>query len=160
MPLSVRALYGKNYVPGKFYYYSYIYLVAPVSLLIINPLGFFMLEYSKQVRDRSRSVCRQLPALMLRTFRGVVLNPIIFMTVAGVITNVFLMYVIKQPFPDWLGGFLDILGGAYSLCALFSIGIFMVGKIKAVSGKILLVCCLLIVAKRSVLLVIGYIVCS
>jgi len=48
---------------------------------------------------------------------------------------------------DWLTGFLDILGGAYAACALFNIGIFMVGKMKSFSLTLLLISLLLIVAK-------------
>ena len=47
----------------------------------------------------------------------------------------------------WLTGFLDILGGAYAACALFNIGIFMVGKLKKLTGTVILVATLLIVAK-------------
>ena len=50
----------------------------------------------------------------------------------------------------WLTGFLDILGGAYAACALFNIGIFMVGKLKKLTGTVILVATLLIVAKTYV----------
>ena len=49
--------------------------------------------------------------------------------------------------PDWLVGFLDILGGAYAACALFNIGIFMVGKMKKITLNLVLVAGLLILAK-------------
>ena len=48
---------------------------------------------------------------------------------------------------DWLVGFLDILGGAYAACALFNIGIFMVGKMKKITLTLVLVASLLILAK-------------
>lgn len=47
----------------------------------------------------------------------------------------------------WLVGFLDVLGGAYAACALFNIGIFMVGKMKKITLNLVLVASLLIVAK-------------
>ena len=50
----------------------------------------------------------------------------------------------------WLTGFLDILGQAYAACALFNIGIFMVGKLKKLTGTVILVATLLIVAKTYV----------
>lgn len=48
---------------------------------------------------------------------------------------------------EWLVGFLDILGGAYAACALFNIGIFMVGKMKKITLNLILVAGLLILAK-------------
>ena len=46
---SVQALYGSSStVLGDFNYVSYIYLLAPISLAIVNPIGFFMMEYHKQ----------------------------------------------------------------------------------------------------------------
>ncbi len=52
--------------------------------------------------------------------------------------------------PDWLLNFLNVLGGAYAACALFNIGLFMVGKLRKVTGTLLLVATLLIVAKTYV----------
>lgn len=61
------------------------------------------------------------------------------------------MLQVYHPFPtDWLSGFLDVLGGAYAACALFSIGLFMVGKLTKITGTVLLVATLLIVAKTYV----------
>ena len=53
----------------------------------------------------------------------------------------------------WLTGFLDILGGAYAACALFNIGIFMVGKLKKLTGTVILTATLLIVAKTYIILI-------
>jgi len=43
----VQALYGTSSSEG-FDYVSYIYLLAPVSLGIINPIGFTFMEFQKQ----------------------------------------------------------------------------------------------------------------
>ena len=57
---SVQALYGSpSGSLGNFNYVSYIYLLAPISLIIINPIGFFMMEYHKQSS-------RYLPPVPLR----------------------------------------------------------------------------------------------
>ena len=144
----VQALYGSKQVAGQFFYASYLYLLAPISLLIINPIGFFMLEYTKQKSRPSRSKCSQVFILLLKTLRGVCINPVVFMTFLGIAVNSFVTYAIHKQLPDWLLQFLDILGGAYASCALFSIGIFMVGRIKTLSGTSLFVGGLLIVAKR------------
>ncbi len=45
-----------------------------------------------------------------------------------------------------------MLGGAYAACALFNIGLFMVGKLGKVTGSLLLVATLLIAAKTFVII--------
>ena len=51
---AVQALYGTSSSEG-FNYVSYIYLLAPVSLGIINPIGFTFMELQKQLSTRSMS---------------------------------------------------------------------------------------------------------
>ena len=85
----------------------------------------------------------------------VVLNPVIFMTALGVIYNLVVHFGIfhgrqhssSHNIPNWFAGFLSTLGGAYAACALLQIGIFMVGKIKKLTGVIVMVASLLIFAK-------------
>lgn len=64
--------------------------------------------------------------------------------------STFLVVVSTVVHVGWLTGFLDILGQAYAACALFNIGIFMVGKLKKLTGTVILVATLLIVAKTYV----------
>lgn len=157
LPIVV-ALYGHaSNALGNFNYTSYIYLLAPVSLVMINPIGFFMMEYHKQSSRTSLS-CRHIPSLLWRTVRGVLFNPVIFMTALGVIVNAVVYFGIhkgeresKDNLPEWLMGFLTILGSAYAACALFLIGLFMVGKIKKLTGMVILLAALLIVAKTILL---------
>ncbi len=40
----VQAIYQKNHPE----YIQYIYLIAPISLLFLNPIGFFLLELNEQ----------------------------------------------------------------------------------------------------------------
>ena len=74
-PLSVTALYGNQNSDsslGQFNYASYIYLLAPISLGIVNPMGFFMMEYQKQrelENTRRGSVLKQIFVLIGRTLR-------------------------------------------------------------------------------------------
>ena len=56
--------------------------------------------------------------------KGVSTNPIIFMTVLGVIGN----FVFKGELPNIMDGFLTSLGNAFSACALFLLGLKMVNK--------------------------------
>ena len=53
----------------------------------------------------------------------------------------------SENLPGWLMGFLNILGGAYAACALFQIGLFMVGKLQKLTGMVIVVASLLITAK-------------
>lgn len=76
------------------------------------------------------------------------------MTALGVVYNLIVHYGIfrghrdsTHNIPSWLGGFLSILGGAYAACALFQIGIFMVGKLMKVTGMLIMTSALLIFAK-------------
>ena len=50
--MVVTALYGSSMSGSSFDYVSYIYLLAPVSLAIINPIGFCLMEYNKQATKR------------------------------------------------------------------------------------------------------------
>ncbi len=53
----MTAVYGKSTeMGGMFDYTSYIYLLAIVSLAIINPIGFVLMEYSKQSRDSNKKL--------------------------------------------------------------------------------------------------------
>ena len=47
-------------------------------------------------------------------------------------------------------GFLNILSGAYAACALFQIGLFMVGKLQKLTGMLIFIATMLIAAKRCV----------
>ncbi len=67
-PLSthlVTAVYGNSTGMGDvFDYTSYIYLLAIVSLAIINPIGFVLMEYHKQSRDSDKKFsCYQVRLL-------------------------------------------------------------------------------------------------
>lgn len=71
-----------------------------------------------------------------------------FMTLLGLIVNVIISYWAHSSFPEWLDSFLELVGGAYAPCALFNIGLFMVGKLSKVTGYTIFVSALLIAAKR------------
>ena len=121
-----------------------------------------MLEYVKQ-SQRSQFTLKKIPQVVAKTLFFLCINPIIFMTVFGIIVNVINSYAIHHghgaPLPKWLDHFLGVLGGAYAPCALFNIGLFMVGKIKNVTGITLLTSAMLIFAKRFVYKGTLYVIC-
>lgn len=49
---TVLALYGSAMTRNQFDYASYIYLIAPISLAIINPIGLTLMEFQKQSEKR------------------------------------------------------------------------------------------------------------
>ena len=50
--VPVKALYPVATSPNQFDYISYIYLLAPVSLAIINPIGFTFMELNKNLSSK------------------------------------------------------------------------------------------------------------
>ncbi len=54
---TVTAVYGESTGMGDMFdYTSYIYLLAIVSLAMINPIGFVLMEYNKQSRDSNKKM--------------------------------------------------------------------------------------------------------
>ena len=94
------ALYSKTHPE----YASYLYLMAPISLAILNPIGYILLEISKTnaaITPASpiTSGCPQILEgqemplaarnrkylLIMKTTKSILTNPILFMTIFGVI---------------------------------------------------------------------------
>jgi Co/Zn/Cd efflux system component len=91
----VKAIYSVNNPE----YLQYIYLIAPISLVFLNPIGFTMLEVH---RKENRGTCR----LVLHVLKDVISNPIVFMVIVGIIGN----FIFKQNIPTVLGDILEVLG--------------------------------------------------
>ncbi|XP_043209470.1 integral membrane protein GPR155-like [Amphibalanus amphitrite] len=120
---------------------SYLYLVAPVSLCLLNPVGFVLMELWKRRHlslalesgdgpaRRRVSVCR----LVLLSLKGAFTNPIVVMTGLGVVGNVVFQHVI----PKVLYNILNTFSESYSATALFMLGLHMVteSKSSARSGR-------------------------
>jgi len=120
LPL-LDAVFGKNHV-----YVSYLYLAAPISLLVLNPIGFIMLEASKKTEGK-KSIFRSL----LLVVKGLVVNPIVSMTFMGVVFNL----VFQGHPPEVLKILLEKLGAAFGACAPFTLGLSMVGKFQHIRGR-------------------------
>jgi predicted permease len=112
----LKAVYGLTHPD----YPAYLYLLAPISLVILNPIGFIFMEIGHQESNPDRSRWKTVKGVA----KGVATNPIIFMTVLGVIGN----FVFKGTLPDFIDGFLASLGAAFSASALFLLGLRMVSK--------------------------------
>ena len=73
--------------PHQFNYVSYIYLLAPISLAIVNPIGFIMMEYWKQ-SHRMKMTWKHVPSLLLKTLRGVSERLYMYMCAGGYVAAV------------------------------------------------------------------------
>ena len=123
---------------------DYLYVLAPIQLLIINPAGIFMMELSRQLRNANLSS----RTLIVAVVWGVLKNPVIIMTVAGLVWNV----LGPHKLPVVMSSPLDVLAQSFSAAALFLLGINMVGKFHLMRGSVtLLTPVLLAVTKVMVL---------
>lgn len=140
-------------------YASYLYLMAPLSLAILNPIGYVFLEFSsvkrtnEQLQDDEPN-SEQLPvdtqagpskmSLMLEALKSIVLNPILFMTVFGVIGG----FCLHDGMPVLISGVLDVFGKSFSATALFLLGLRIVDSTKYFCGPKLLTPIVLIMMKE------------
>jgi hypothetical protein len=96
----VKALYSESNPE----YLQYIYLIAPISLLFLNPVGFTMLEIHRRNADVTQrsGKCH----LVLHVTKDVLSNPIVFMVLIGIAGN----FLFKQNVPTVIGDILEVLG--------------------------------------------------
>nr|KAF6450237.1 G protein-coupled receptor 155 [Molossus molossus] len=137
----VEALYQTTYPE----YLQYIYLVAPISLMMLNPIGFIFCEIQKW-KDSQNASQNKVKIVGLGLLR-VLQNPIVFMVFIGIAFN----FILHQKVPEYMENFLDGLGNSFSGSALFYLGLTMVGKIKKLKKSAFVVLTLLITAKLLVL---------
>ncbi|KAM6177963.1 lysosomal cholesterol signaling protein [Rhynchocyon petersi] len=137
----VEALYQTTYPE----YLQYIYLVAPISLMMLNPIGFIFCEIQKwkDTQNASQNKVKIVGLGLLRVLQ----NPIVFMVFIGIAFN----FILDQKVPVYIENFLDGLGNSFSGSALFYLGVTMVGKIKKLKKSAFVVLILLITAKLLVL---------
>jgi predicted permease len=83
---------------------------------VIMAFGIVLLELDVHQGEGSLTVLKN-------ALRGVVRSPLVLSAVAGLAVSGF-----GIPLPQALGTFCDILGASAGPCALFAIGLFMVGK--------------------------------
>lgn len=137
----VEALYQTTYPE----YLQYIYLVAPISLMMLNPIGFIFCEIQKS-KDTQNASQNKVKIVGLG-FLHVLQNPIVFMVFVGIAFN----FILDKKIPVYMENFLDGLANSFSGSALFYLGLTMVGKIKRLKKSAFVVLTLLITAKLLVL---------
>lgn len=164
----VTALYSKIHPE----YASYIYLLSPISLAILNPIGYVLMEISKikakaaenqslETRRPAAPPCSQLSdadsssrkllkgkvLVVVKTIESIFFNPVLLMTVLGVIGG----QVFSNGIPVCLSSVLRVLGNSFSATALFLLGLRMVGKAATLQGPGFILPGILILVKLLVL---------
>ena len=119
------AVYGADHP-----FVGLLYFVAPISLLILNPAGFILMEADKNKTKDKKTFKEKLKTVIV-VLRSLAMNPIVSMTILGVIANV----VFKGNLPESILKFLSSLGAAFTSMAPFTLGLSMVGKFGNISGE-------------------------
>lgn len=122
-------------------YLQYIYLVAPVSLMLLNPIGFAFCEIQKwrDQRDRQQNKLQIVGVVILQVLK----NPIVFMVVIGIIFH----FILAQKIPAFMEQFVDGLANSFGGAALFYLGLSMVGQLGKLTRSTVVALILLITAK-------------
>ncbi|XP_076756400.1 integral membrane protein GPR155 homolog anchor [Xylocopa sonorina] len=136
----IDALYGNTHPE----YAAYLYLMAPISLAILNPIGFVLLEIGKRYNEDHRSSYKNM---IFSVIKGIALNPVLLMTVFGITGNIVFSHMV----PAALATVLEVFGNAFSATALFLLGLMMVGKVHKLKGTALVIPGILISVKLLVL---------
>lgn len=155
----VDALYSKIHPE----YSAYIYLMAPISLAILNPIGYVLMEITSlqnknseqspvtspvrcpQTSDAShrRKILRGKCLVVIHTMRSIFMNPILLMTLLGVMGRL----VFTDGLPIFITSILRVLGNSFAGSALFLLGVRMVGKGNQMQGSGFLLPTVLIIVK-------------
>ncbi|XP_059214990.1 integral membrane protein GPR155 isoform X2 [Centropristis striata] len=136
----VDALYRSTYPE----YLQYIYLVAPVSLMLLNPIGFALCEVQRWRQcSHSHSTLGILGVVIIQVLK----NPIVFMVIVGIISH----FALGQQIPAVLSEFIDGLANSFGGAALFYLGLSMVGQLRKLTRDTGVALILLITAKLLVM---------
>ncbi|XP_019713171.1 integral membrane protein GPR155 [Hippocampus comes] len=133
----VKALYESTYPE----YLQYIYLVAPVSLMLLNPIGFAFCEVQKWKDQREHQQGKVF--IVGQVVLHVLQNPIVFMVVIGIVAH----FILRQKIPSFMEDFVDGLANSFGGTALFYLGLSMVGQLKKLTRSTVVTLILLLTAK-------------
>ena len=180
-------------------YPSYLFLLAPIQLAIINPIALVLIEISQtkdnppnkyntddpeidnvEMRESNASdssktdhksmegetVCADEDILsnvkqeistltkIANIALGLILNPIILMTIAGLF---FGSVVFKGKYPIALDKLVGTIGSSFSSLALFTLGMAMVGTMEGFKDKNkLFIAVILVIVKTILLPIVAY----
>ncbi|KAF7662473.1 hypothetical protein LDENG_00233980 [Lucifuga dentata] len=137
----VDALYRTTYPE----YLQYIYLVAPVSLMLLNPIGFALCEVQRwrQANHPQHNTFGIVGVVVLQVLK----NPIVFMVIVGIVSH----FALGQQIPAVLSEFIDGLANSFGGAALFYLGLTMVEQLRKLTRDTGVALILLITAKLLVM---------
>lgn len=121
---------------------SYVWLLAPVNLVMLNPIGFVLMELGKRKGEGTSSL-----RVASSVLTSIVTNPVVFMTALGIIGNL----LFNHTLPAAIYSLLNVFGSAFTATALFLLGLRMVGNVRNFRGAALFVPALLIGTKELIL---------
>ncbi len=107
----------------------YVYLIAPINLVILNPIGFFLIEIQNRLDDpkkRPNTSKWQRFSVIRKIFFNISKNPIVICTLLGIIFN----RIFNENLPDILESMLTPIAQSFTAVALFYLGLTMVGKLR------------------------------
>lgn len=114
---------------------NYAYVLAPLQLVIINPIGFLMMEIETVFSSKKHK-----SSVYLNVVKRIITNPIILMTLLGIAWNL----LFGSQVNSLLASFLKVLSDAFFATAIFMLGLFMVGKFDSLtsSSRLIIPCTL------------------
>ncbi|GFN92004.1 integral membrane protein gpr155 [Plakobranchus ocellatus] len=139
----VDAIYQKSHPE----YVKYLYLLAPFTLAVLIPIGFIMMEFQRTLNLHGHGQKGGFSQSLVKVLKGVAMNPIVNMTIIGIVFN----FILNGSLPQMLDNIFGVLSLAFNAGALFFLGLSLVGKIQGQIGIGLVVPFLLVVAKTLVL---------
>ncbi|CAF0876977.1 unnamed protein product [Didymodactylos carnosus] len=135
-------------------YLRYIYLIAPISLVILNPLGFLLIETQSRLNDKRLGyghVTGEYSSSRLRLISKIICNllknPMVVATILGCIFNP----IFKQTLPYMLLRIITPLADSFGATALFYLGLQLVGKIRKLHSYVIFTVMILSMIKSLIL---------
>lgn len=118
------SLYGN----GKDSLANYLYVLAPIQLLLLNPIGLFLIEITKNIEDNvvETSRLRRFFLILKIVLQKILINPIIFATFFGMFLNL----VGGGHLPAVVVPILTSLSQSFTSIALFLLGVNLFGNFK------------------------------
>ncbi|CAL1284652.1 unnamed protein product [Larinioides sclopetarius] len=123
-------------------YPMYLYIIAPIQLLMLNTIGFIFLESEKHHRDISQNGSH-----LCHVIKGTLRNPVVIMTIVGLIWNITYGQKVLPIFDNILKAF----SSAFPATALLLLGYTMTITSKKSNSQISVVVTTLIFLKNLVL---------
>ena len=137
----ITALYTESH-PN---FIRYMYIVAPISLAVLNPFGFLLIEIQNRIDDQKKYPERtwNKGQVVKKILLDIARNPVILSTVFGIVFN----RILHQKLPNILDHILTPIAQSFNAMALFYLGLSMVGKLSRLSTHLVVTVFLLSIMK-------------